>query len=185
MNQIELKTPRLLLKSITPSIIHQLFDEKSEAEIRRFFNTDEEGYLRLESMHQNGMETHRISLFYFLIVDKETQRIIGECGFHTWDKTHRRAELFYNLRKDSDKGKGLMTEALPEVMKYGFNTLNIHRIEALVAKWNTASVKLLERFKFTHEGTMREDYIVSGNHENSECYSLLKHEWENYKRNGQ
>ena len=178
MNQIELKTPRLLLKSITPSIIHQLFDEKSEAEIRRFFNTDEEGYQHLESMHQRGMETHRISLFYFLIIDKETQRIIGESGFHTWDKTHRRAELFYSLRQDPDKGKGLMSEALPEVLKYGFNELNIHRIEALAAIWNTASLKVIERFKFTHEGTMREDYIVSGNHENSECYSLLKHEWE-------
>jgi ribosomal-protein-alanine N-acetyltransferase len=49
-------------------------------------------------MHEKGMETHRISLFYFLLFDKETQMCIGECGFHTWKKTHRRTELFYSLK---------------------------------------------------------------------------------------
>jgi ribosomal-protein-alanine N-acetyltransferase len=49
-------------------------------------------------MHEKGMETHRISLLYFLLFDKETQMCIGECGFHTWKKTHRRAELFYSLK---------------------------------------------------------------------------------------
>ena len=176
-NPIEIHTPRLLLKSITPGIILGLFEKKSKEEIMLFFNTDDDGYDHLRQMRDKGMETHRISLFYFLLLDKETKSVIGQCAFHTWNKTHDRAELFYGLKNDSDKRKGFMSEALPEILDFGFNTLGLHRVEALTAAWNTASITLLERHGFTKEGTMREDYKVSGKHENSECYSLLKREW--------
>ncbi|MDR6967646.1 ribosomal-protein-alanine N-acetyltransferase [Flavobacterium arsenatis] len=181
MDQIEITTPRLLLKSITPQIINTLFKENTEAEIKEFFNADESGYNHLKNMHEGGMETHRLSLFYFLIYNKETNKIIGDCGFHTWNKSHRRAELFYNLKHDRDKRKGIMSEAVTKVLDFGFTTLELHRVEALTATWNIASIKLLERFKFTKEGTMREDYVVEGKNENSECFSLLKWEWEKNK----
>lgn len=86
--------------------------------------------------------------------------------------------MFYNLRKDSDKRKGYMTEALKEVIDYGFGKLNLHRIQAMVDNSNTPSVRLLNRFGFTKEGTMREDYVVDGKNEDSDCYSLLLHEWD-------
>lgn len=177
-HQFELETSRLLLRSVTPAFIKSIFAEKSEEEIKSYFNTDEKGYLHLESMNENGMEKHRISMFYFLLFDKETDSCIGECGFHTLNKTHSRAELFYNLTDISYRQKGLMTEVVKVVIDFGFEHLNLHRIEALVAIWNTASIKLLERYQFTKEGTMREDYFFEGNYENSECYSLLKQEWE-------
>jgi [ribosomal protein S5]-alanine N-acetyltransferase len=175
--QNEISTQRLLLRSITPAIIRDQFVKKSKEEIMQYFNADEAGYDHLMQMHEKGMETHRLSLFYFLLVDKEGKEVLGECGFHTWNNTHRRAELFYGLKEDQHKRKGLMTEALREVLDFGFSEMNLHRVEALTAAWNTASIKLLERFGFTREGTMREDYVVAGKNENSECYSLLKHEW--------
>lgn len=175
--QIEIETPRLVLKSITPELIHSFFEEKSQEALMLYFNTDLKGYNHLKEMHEKGMETHRISLFYFLLFHKETAQCIGECGFHTWNNTHHRAELFYNLKEDFYKRKGLMTEALKNVLEFGFKELNLHRIEALTASWNLASIKLLENYNFTKEGTMREDYVVNDQNESSECYSLLKHEW--------
>jgi len=134
-------------------------------------------------MFENGMETHRFSLFYFLLFYKNSDNVIGECGYHTWNRTNNRAELFYSLRKDADKQKGLMTEALLEVLNYGFEELGLHRIEALTANWNIASIKLLKHYAFSFEGTMREDCIVDGKNENSECYSLLEWEWSKKKKN--
>ena len=177
INQIEIETSRLVLKSISPVIIHQIFEIEQEETIKLYFNVDNHGYLQLKEMHEKGMETNRISQFYFLLFDRITNKCIGECGFHTWNKTHARAELLYNLKDDADKRKGLMTEALTKVLEFGFNELELHRIEALTASWNSASIRLLERFKFKREGMMREDYLVSGTYENSECYSLLKHEF--------
>lgn len=177
-NQIEITTPRLILKSITPAIIHELFNTKSKEEIKNYFGFDDNGFEHHKEMHEKGMETHRISIFVFLLIDKESGLTIGECGFHTWNALHRRAEVFYNMRDESKKQKGYMTEALEAVLKYGFRELNLHRIEALIYAMNQPSLKLLLRYGFSKEGTMREDYVVDGKNEDSDCYSLLKWEWD-------
>jgi [ribosomal protein S5]-alanine N-acetyltransferase len=176
-NQIEFSTDRLILRGITPALIHELFNTKGKDEIIRYFGINEEGYEHFRNMHEKGMETNRISMFFFLLINKENNLPIGECGFHTWNKTHHRADIFYSLRNDADKQKGLMTEALQAVLNYGFTELNLHRIQALVADYNIPSVKLIMRFGFTKEGTLREDYVVDGKHEDSDCWSLLKQEW--------
>lgn len=175
---ITLHTQHLTLKSVTPAQVHELFQNKSKEEIMDFFACDEERFEFYREMHEGGMETHRISLFFFRIIHTESHRVIGEFGFHTWNKTHRRAELYYFLWKEEDKQKGYMTEVMESLLNYGFNALGLHRIEASVADWNTASTKLLLRFGFTLEGTKREDYNVDGINEDSICYSLLKWEWE-------
>ena len=177
-SQIEIHTPRLLLKTITPALVKKLFSNKSKADIIEFFAATEEGYNHLSDMNENGMETHRISFFYFLLIEKDRNRPIGECGYHTWNRTHRRADLFYSLRTDGDKKKGYMTEALGEVLGYGFDKLGLHRVAAMTAIGNEPSLRLLHNFGFTREGTLREDYVVNGKNEDSECYSLLKWEWE-------
>jgi RimJ/RimL family protein N-acetyltransferase len=177
-NQIQITTPRLILKSITPALIHELYNIKSKEEIKAFFSFDDDAFEHYKTMHEKGMETHRISLFFFLLIDKETNLPIGECGFHTWTASHNRAEVFYNMRDDSTKRKGLMTEALEAVLEYGFTALKLHRIEALIADENEPSKRLLLRYGFSKEGTMREDYVVDGKNEDSDCYSLLKWEWE-------
>jgi ribosomal-protein-alanine N-acetyltransferase len=148
--------------------------------IKVFFGINDTGYQHYKDMHEKGMETHRHSLFYFLVVDRETNCPIGECGFHTWNRTHRRAELFYLLRNDTHKQKGYMTEVVPYVIRYGFEHMDLVRIEALLANWNTPSVRLLQQNRFTFEGTMRQHYSVNGIHEDSDCYSLLKTEWETH-----
>lgn len=174
MHDHSIHTNRLILKSITPSVIHGFFNTKSKEEIIQFFGTDEAGYEHYRTMHEKGMEAHNISLYFFLLTDKLSGMPMGECGFHSLNKKHRRAELFYSLRNDSYKQKGFMSEALELVLAFGFNELGLHRIEALVADWNIPSVKLLKKYGFVKEGTMREDYCVNGRNEDSDCYSLLK-----------
>lgn len=177
MNQPEIITPRLILKAITPQLIRDIFNSKSKQEIQEYFGFDESGYEHYRNMHEKGMETHRFSLFYFLLMDKESNQPIGECGFHSWNVPHRRAELFYLLRQDQYKQKGLMTEALRFVLDYGFKDLNLHRVEALVADTNEPSIRILNHYGFKFEGIRREDYNTNGKNENSACYSLLSHEW--------
>jgi [ribosomal protein S5]-alanine N-acetyltransferase len=179
MKQIEIPTERLILKSITPEIIHELFNTKTKEEIIAYFGFEEPEYEHHKTMHEKGMETDRISLFFFLIIEKQTNLPIGVCGFHTWNKSHNRTEVFYHIYNEKDKQKGFMTETLKTVLNFGFNELNLHRIQAMVDANNIPSVKLLLRYGFLKEGTMREDYVVNGINEDSDCYSLLKWEWKN------
>jgi ribosomal-protein-alanine N-acetyltransferase len=168
----------MLLKSITPAIINELFKNKSKNEIITYFGTDEAGYEHLKSMVEQGMEAYRVSSFYFLLINKASNKVIGECGFHTWNQAHRKAELFYSLRNETDKRKGYMSEAVKAVLNYGFNELALHRVAALTAPSNDASIALLMHFGFIKEGTLRQDYVVNGINEDSLCFSLLKWEWE-------
>lgn len=177
-NQITLSTNRMLLKSITPAIINELFETKSKEEIMQYFGADEAIYNHLKTMVEDGMEAYRVTSFYFLLIDKKSEKVIGECGYHTWSVPHRRAELFYSLRNETDKRQGYMSEALKVILNYGFNELGIHRVAALTAPSNEASIALLKHYGFVMEGIHREDYVVNGVNEDSVCYSLLKWEWE-------
>ncbi|UKN00292.1 GNAT family N-acetyltransferase [Paracrocinitomix mangrovi] len=172
-----LHTDRLILKSVNPALIHDFYNTKSKAEIMDYFGFDEVDYEKFKLQHEKGIETYNISVLFFLLIDKQSNLPIGECGFHTWNKNHQRAELFYKIRSEENRRKGYAKEALNEVLNFGFTSMNLHRIEALVADWNTPSVKLVHYYGFTKEGTMREDYLVNDKYEDSDCYSLLKWEW--------
>ncbi len=166
-----------MLQGISPAFIHHIFETMDKEHIQKMMGFDELAYQLHLQMHEKGMETNQHSLFYFLLKDKHSHQAIGECGFHTWNKKHQRAEVFYKLFSDEHKRQGLMTEALEQVLEYGFKQMQVHRIEALVWHENVPSIKLLQKFGFQFEGTKREDYLINGIHENSECYSLLSWEW--------
>lgn len=174
MTDFSLETERIRLKTITPAIIHSLFETKQQAEIMLELGVDERGYEKYKVMHSTGIETYRTTMLFFLLINKETNKIIGECGYHTWYRDHNRAEVFYKLTDDSDKRKGYLSEVLPFVLNYGFNVMKLHRIEALVANWNAPSVKLLQKNNFQFEGTLKEHYLVDGVFEDSDSYALIK-----------
>jgi [ribosomal protein S5]-alanine N-acetyltransferase len=173
-----IETNRLILTAVTPAIIHQLFNTSTNESLKAFFGVDDEGLLHFRAMHEAGMESFRISILFFLITLKETNTVVGECGFHTWNRKHKRAELYYTLRDDVHKNKGIMSEALQKLIQFGFESMGLHRIQAMIHKENIPSYKLLLNNGFKFEGTYREDYVVDGISEDSECYSLLKPEWE-------
>lgn len=168
-----LSTRRLSLRLITPAILADLFQNESEASFREIFGSDEAGYERYRNMVEKGLETDRISVRFFLLIETESGRTLGQCGFHNWNRFHDRGEVFYFLLQDEDKGKGYMKEALEPILQYGFEEMKLHRIEAFVAPWNEPSIRLLDHFGFQKEGLAREHYLVNGNYEDSVMYSLL------------
>ncbi|MBL7942366.1 MAG: GNAT family N-acetyltransferase [Flavobacteriales bacterium] len=170
-------TPRLILEGFTPSDLQRLFSDHSASEIQTILGVDEHGYGHYRNMVDGGMETFRLSAIMFLMRQRDTGTIIGECGFHTWNRTHRKAELFYAMRDDMFKRKGFATEAVEYLLGYGFTHMQLHRVEAKVASANVPSVRILQRFGFVHEGILRQDYVVDGINEDSEMHSLLQSEW--------
>lgn len=179
--EMTIETPRLNLYGVSPDFISRLFRNQPKEEIMQFFGCSESGFERLSLMNEKGMETFRISSYSFILQRKSDLISIGECGFHTWNNTHQRAEIYYHIHSDEDKGKGYMKEALPFVIQFGFDHMNLHRIAGLLAADNLPSMRLLQQNGFVYEGIMREDYVVEGQYESSHCYSLLKHEWERNK----
>jgi [ribosomal protein S5]-alanine N-acetyltransferase len=172
-------TPRTILKKFTPVEYNYIFENYSEPEIRKLLglHTDAEFQTEQEK-YRLGYSSYRVDMISFQILDKETLEIMGYCGFHHWSKYHSRAELGYSLSNDTYKKKGIMTEVLERIIAYGFNTMHINRMEALVADDNIASKLLLKKYNFTQEGLLRQHYFINGVHEDSLMYSLLRDEYE-------
>ncbi len=76
--------------------------------------------------------------------------------------------------QDAVWGQGLATEALSALVQWGFETLNLNRIQAGLDTRNPASARVLEKVGFRREGTMLEDCIVNGEVSDSWIYGLLR-----------
>jgi [ribosomal protein S5]-alanine N-acetyltransferase len=73
----------------------------------------------------------------------------------------RCARVGYSLDHEC-QGRGLMTEALAAVVKYAFDELRLHRLEASVIPSNERSVRVLERAGFVVEGYARKYLFING-----------------------
>jgi RimJ/RimL family protein N-acetyltransferase len=116
------------------------------------------------------------SLFQWGIADLADDRVIGTCTLSSLSPQHRRAEVGFALAR-TGWGKGLMAEALPALIGFAFNALDLHRLEADVDPRNTRSISLLEGAGFRREGLLRERYQLNGEIQDALFYGLLRHEF--------
>jgi ribosomal-protein-alanine N-acetyltransferase len=71
-------------------------------------------------------------------------------------------------------GQGYMTAAVGAVIPFAFDTLRLHRIEAACIPANVASIRLLERAGFRHEGVAREYLCIDGVWRDHLLYARLR-----------
>lgn len=179
---IVLETERLLLKELTPELYDYMFANWADAEIMIYLGSTSEADFELEKQkYIKGLTSIYLSFKNFLIVEKSTSRIIGRIGYHTWKAAHERAEIGYGLYYEEDKNKGYMKEAMKTILIYGFEQMNLNRIEAFASPLNTPSIKLIERYGFQYEGLLRQHYGRNGVREDSAVYGLLCSEYESLK----
>jgi [ribosomal protein S5]-alanine N-acetyltransferase len=89
---------------------------------------------------------------------------------------HRRAELGYWIAPDR-WNNGYATESCRRVLEFGFDALNLHRIEARHFQRNPASGRVLLKLGMQQEGIERDWAIKWDRFENSVLYSILEPEW--------
>jgi ribosomal-protein-alanine N-acetyltransferase len=92
--------------------------------------------------------------------------------------THRARsmELAYHLDPDYH-GHGYGSEAARVLVQYGFEDLNLRRIEAEAGAFNDASQGLLESLGFQQEGVRREAAYYRGDYYDMLLYGLMREEW--------
>lgn len=173
-----LTTPRLRLRVISPEVHSYILENCDNEKLQAFFGLATEADAEKErEKYRKGITTYKTSFRHFLLQDTDTENVIGWCGYHTWYPEHYRAEIGYHLSDDIYKRKGLMTEALNKILDYGFNEMQLRRVEALTALDNHASINILKKFGFQFEGVIRQHYNENGINTDSNMYSLLQHEF--------
>ena len=102
---------------------------------------------------------------------------IGWCSLTRWNPDYRSASLGYCLG-DAAWGHGYATEAARAVLQWGFDTLDLNRVQADTDTRNVASARVLDKVGFVREGTLREDCVVNGEVSDSWVFGLLRREWQ-------
>lgn len=103
---------------------------------------------------------------------KGDNKVIGTICLWNIKKEHYRAEVGYELHPDF-WNKGIMQESLVAIIKYGFQDIKLHSIEAVINPDNAASIKLLEKNHFVKEAHFKENYYDKGEFKDTGIYSLL------------
>ena len=110
------------------------------------------------------------------LVYKNTGKMIGTAGFTRIDEENRVAEIGYVLNPDF-WGMGLATEAAAEVIRFGFENMNMHRIEAKFMFGNDASLAVMRKLGMKFEGYQRDLLFVKGRYRTIGTASILKSEY--------
>ena len=154
----EIKSERLILRSVTELDIAKIHLLNSSEEIARF-NTSgipesiEETKAILENwILENSKET--TLRFTFAIELKKDTQLIGLIGINLGKIKYKNAEVWFKF-DTKFWNKGYATEALKEILNFGFIDLKLHRIEAGCAVENIGSIKVLEKVGMLREAHTR------------------------------
>jgi ribosomal-protein-alanine N-acetyltransferase len=139
----------------------------------------EADYLNEERKYKNGYASYNRTFILFLLIEKNTDSVIGRCGIHNWNIEHKRAEIGYHMTNEAFKRTGLMSEAVEAIIDYSFKKLNLNRLEAIVGNSNQASLRIMEKFNFIKEGILRQHHFSDNAFGDSILYSKLHEEYLN------
>jgi len=173
-----LTSSRLHLRWLDERDVANLFAIFSDQQVMRYWSSapwsdEAAGMEMIESVRRHFVAG---SLYQWGVARGEDDAIIGTCTLSDVDAQNRRAEIGFALRHDH-WGRGYMFEATCTLLRFAFEKLALHRLEADVDPRNGASIRLLERLGFQREGYLRERWLVGEEVNDTVFYGLLQREW--------
>jgi len=172
-----LQTKRLILREVTLSDAKDVFVFRSDAYVQRYNAKPLEDVSEArEQISEMKAVYERTDGIAWGITHKEQDTIIGMVGFWQWSYSNR-VMLGYDLAREH-WGKGIASEAVREIIHFGYEKMELNRIEAETIEDNHESVRMLEKLGFVLEGVRREYSLEDdGKYHGSAMYALLKSEY--------
>jgi len=177
-----LSTKRLQLREIVASDAPALLAIHGDREAMKWFGSDPLADLEAADKVIAGFANMRQQPnpgVRWGIVRADAARggvLLGTCGLFRWNRGWRSCLTGYELARHA-QGQGYMSEALRAIFAWGFETMELERIEAQVHPLNTPSLALLKRLGFVEEGLLREAGLWMGERRDLVQLGLLKREF--------
>jgi ribosomal-protein-serine acetyltransferase len=103
-------------------------------------------------------------------------RLVGIASLVWIDASNRSAAIGYWLAQEAE-GRGLMSAAVAALLRHGFRTLQLNRIEIRAGVRNRRSRAVPQRLGFRHEGTLRQAERLADRFVDHAVYGLLASQW--------
>ena len=152
-----LTTPRLVLREITPGDAADLFSFRGDPEVQKYDSEpplQEIGQARAEIEKIRGMFVSKKAIIWGITL-KQENHVVGDLGFYFWGGAYYKTDLGYTVARPYWR-RGIATEAVGALIRFGFETLHLHRINVDTRMDNIASLRLMQKLGFRHEGVRRE-----------------------------
>jgi len=184
-NPVQLSDPlcivadRVTIRSVAEPDLADLQKINGDPEVTRFlpyatWQSHADAQAWLERMRRLSEEQGARQL---VIVDNESQRVIGTLLVFKPDESSRCVEIGYVVGREHWR-RGFASAALNALLDHLFSTAGLRRVEAQVNPANTASTCLLLSLGFVLEGHLRERYEGKGEIHGVDLYGLLAREWD-------
>ena len=176
---LNLETERLVIRPIQLDDKVNIFEYRSDTETNKYQSwipktiNDVESFINGIAKQINIPETW----FQFVLIEKESQKVIGDLGVHFWDKQNEQVEIGCTLNKNFHHN-GYATEAVKRIIDFLFVELKKHRIVASIDPNNESSIRLVERIGFRKEAHFVESLFVNETWVDDLIYALIEKNWE-------
>ena len=173
-----LETERLILRKILPQDEDDMYEYSRDAETSKYLLWEPHASRNYTRAHIRYLQDayNRASFFDWALIEKESGKMIGTCGFTEIFEREKRAEVGYVIAPNFHR-RGFAPEALAKVMEYGFVTLGLTKLSGRFMEDNEASRKVLERFGFWDDTTKKESIFKRGKKQRIFTYSLTKEQY--------
>lgn len=170
----DLETERLLLRRVDNNDYKEVLALRSNPETMKYIprpllKNEEEAFAHIAMIENKIINKEGIN---WAITIRDDPRLIGIIGHYRIQLENYRAEIGYMILPEFN-GLGIVTEAVKEVVKYGFDIMKLHSIEAVIDPDNIASAKVLEKNGFVKEAHFKENEFHEGHFYDSVIYSIL------------
>ena len=174
-----LTTERLRLRQLTYADATPMRDLFSAPEVLRFLNlpptdTDDKAIGLIDWL--KGQFDNRQGVDWAITLHGSDQ-LIGQCGAAGWDESNRHIDIGYHILP-LEWGKGYATEAALAVIKWCYEHLDVHRVQADCTDGNLASERVLLKCGFKVEGVWRESCWEHGRFVDIKQFGLLRREFD-------
>jgi len=178
-----LETERLILRKILPQDERDMYEYSRDPETSKFLLWEPHSSPQFTRAHIRYLQTayQNATFFDWALVEKESGKMIGTCGFTEIYEREKRAEVGYVIAPKFHR-KGFAPEALNLVVEYGFMTLGLKKLSGRFMEDNEGSRKVLERFGFTDDTVKKESIMKRGKKQRILTFSLTKEEYLNQKK---
>ena len=177
-----LETKRLSLVELTKEDSNSLFELFSDRSVVEYYD--------LEAFTELSQASNLIELFNSRFKDnsgirwairlKETNHLVGTCGFNSWSPKMKSAVLGYDLLPKY-WGMGITTEAVHRIVKAAFlgelSCGKLNRIQGDTVTGNSASESLLLKVGFKEEGVRRQSGYWKSQFHDLKCFGLIQSEY--------
>jgi [ribosomal protein S5]-alanine N-acetyltransferase len=170
-----LETERLRLRELVDDDAPQVFELFRHDEVTRYYDVE----TMTDVAPAQALITFMVQRYgsragiRWAIEDRLSRRFLGTIGFNTINQGAHKGLIGYELVPPA-WGRGLATEAVRAVVRFGHDEIGLNRIEAVVMLENQASVRVLEKAGFSEEGVLRAFGYWKGGYHDLRVFSVLR-----------